>query len=324
LIRSALNVGLDRSTGLRTFSSITVRPFSRGCAADRAVELRSCEKMGSADQSPHPPSRGCAADRAVELRSCESIGCADQGPHPPSRGYAARRAVRHSLTGPQPPTLPRLRRRPKHSRGSKQTKSRYVIAPFLFSQPVLHQLSQAAARLSLPDLIAPCTRSTAPIARTPVRVVALAFLIGSSLILAACANTQFPESSHRVSNANPTQHSGSASNTDLKGQLDEIKGFARIGNKLMVRGWAADPSKSAPIESLDIVLDDLEVFPASTGDERPDVAKVFGRPDWLLSGWSAEIVLGKILPGEHRIEAVAHGSSGSRVLDGSRYIEVLP
>jgi hypothetical protein len=158
----------------------------------------------------------------------------------------------------------------------------------------------------------------------PDRVIALGLVLGSLLISAACSGAKFPENDYRVNNPSLVRNGGPASNDDLKGQLDEIKGYAMIGNKLIVRGWAADPAKSAPIESLDVVLDDLEPFPASTGDERPDVAKVFGRPDWLLSGWSAEIVLEKILPGEHRLEAVAHGSGRSRVLDGARYIEVLP
>jgi len=109
----------------------------------------------------------------------------------------------------------------------------------------------------------------------------------------------------------------------IKGSLDSIKGRTEVGQVITVRGWAADQSRGAPVDVVEVIIDDLEVITALTGDPRTDVVTAFNNPGWLNSGWSASVSLDHLLPGQHRIEAKAYSLGREMVLDGTRYIEVV-
>jgi len=111
---------------------------------------------------------------------------------------------------------------------------------------------------------------------------------------------------------------------EVHGWVDRVEGKPRIGGKVNVVGWAATEQPGRRIEEVEILLDGIEIGAAVEGVDRPDVADGFGKPAWNKSGWEAEVVLDKILPGEHRIEAVARDSGGARYpLNGARLITVL-
>ena len=89
-------------------------------------------------------------------------------------------------------------------------------------------------------------------------------------------------------------------------------------------GWAGAERSETRIEGVEILLDGMEIAEAAEGVERSDVADRFGKPEWSKSGWEAVIEMDEILPGEHRIEAVARDSRGAKyALLGGRSIVVL-
>jgi hypothetical protein len=97
-----------------------------------------------------------------------------------------------------------------------------------------------------------------------------------------------------------------------------------MGSMVNVVGWAASRGPECRIEKIEVLLDGMEMAEAAKGVERSDVADRYGDPSWSKSGWEAEVVLDKILPGEHIIEAVARDSSGVKhALRGARPITVL-
>jgi hypothetical protein len=110
----------------------------------------------------------------------------------------------------------------------------------------------------------------------------------------------------------------------VRGWLDRVEGKARIGGTVEVIGWAGAERPENRIQDVEILLDGMEIAETAEGIERSDVADRFGKPDWSNSGWEVEIALDEILPGEHKIEAVARDSSGARyALLGGRSIVVL-
>ena len=71
-------------------------------------------------------------------------------------------------------------------------------------------------------------------------------------------------------------------------------------------------------------MDGMEIAETAEGVDRSDVADRYGIPAWNKSGWEAEVLLDKILPGEHIIAAVARDCSGVKHdLRGARPITVL-
>lgn len=111
---------------------------------------------------------------------------------------------------------------------------------------------------------------------------------------------------------------------DVRGWLDRVEGKPRIGSAVNVVGWAAAERPGCRIETIEILMDGIEIGEAVRGVERSDVANSYGKPDWNKSGWEAEVQLDKILPGEHKIEAVVLDSSQARhMLSGARSITVL-
>jgi hypothetical protein len=111
---------------------------------------------------------------------------------------------------------------------------------------------------------------------------------------------------------------------EVRGWLDRVEGKARIGGTVEVIGWAAAERPETRIEGIEILLDGVEIAEAAEGIERADVADSFGKPEWSRSGWEAQVAMDEILPGEHKIEAVARDSRGMKYpLSGGRSIMVL-
>jgi hypothetical protein len=161
------------------------------------------------------------------------------------------------------------------------------------------------------------------------RAVIIALALGSCIALSAWSAPRFPEDEHIVSGtrvqpppAQPEQP-GNEGKGGIRGRLDDIKGRTNVGATIAIRGWAADEAKPAPVDKVELVIDDLEVVPGITGDARPDVVNAFNNPNWLDCGWTAEVTLDHILPGEHRIEAVAYSCGTRKALNGAQYIEVI-
>src|SRR5262249_41161988 len=119
-------------------------------------------------------------------------------------------------------------------------------------------------------------------------------------------------------------NAGGTSPSEVRGWLDRVEGKPRVGSKVSVVGWAAAEQPETRIEVIEILLDGMEIAETVEGVERLDVADSFGKPDWSKSGWETEVLLDKILPGQHRIEAVARDRRGTRnSLRGARSITVV-
>jgi hypothetical protein len=161
------------------------------------------------------------------------------------------------------------------------------------------------------------------------RAVIIALALGSCIVWSAWSAPRFPEDEHIVSGTRvqppPTQSEqpGNDGKAVIRGRLDDIKGRTNIGATIAIRGWATDDAKPAPVDKVEVVIDDLEVVRGVTGDARPDVVNAFNNPAWLDCGWTADVTLEYVLPGEHRIEAVAYSSGTRKVLGGVQYIEVI-
>ena len=111
---------------------------------------------------------------------------------------------------------------------------------------------------------------------------------------------------------------------EVRGWLDRVEGKARLGGTVQVVGWVGAERPETKIEGIEILLDGMEIAEATEGIERSDVADIFGKPEWNKAGWEAEVAMEEILPGEHKIEAVARDSSGAKyALRGGRLIVVL-
>lgn len=162
------------------------------------------------------------------------------------------------------------------------------------------------------------------VARTAAIVLILIICVMAGLRSAA----QFPEDEHILSVTKVLVPSPGVSpdnpDNQVKGRLDQIVGRPMLGATVTARGWAVDESTPRPVDRIEIVIDGLEMIPATTGDQRPDVADAFNRPEFANAGWSAQIPLDGILPGEHKVDAIAYTPSGHRtILDGTKYIEVI-
>ncbi len=145
-----------------------------------------------------------------------------------------------------------------------------------------------------------------------------AILLVSCLISAGC----FRRAAHSAEPANTAADDGAGN--DVRGWLDRVEGKPRIGSNVNVVGWAATERAEYRIEKIEILLDGMEVGETIEGVERSDVADSYGKPSWNKSGWEAQVLLDKILPGEHKIEAVAVDSKGAQhALSGARSITVL-
>ncbi len=104
----------------------------------------------------------------------------------------------------------------------------------------------------------------------------------------------------------------------------DVQGGATVtqGGTLYVRGWAADTSSGAPVQSVTVFVDGNSVGTATLGGSRPDVASAYSRSDYTNSGWTFQMSAGTLSVGQHTVTAIAAGSSGTAMLVGSRTINV--
>jgi hypothetical protein len=108
------------------------------------------------------------------------------------------------------------------------------------------------------------------------------------------------------------------------GWMDQMYGTPKVGGSISVRGWAADPDDGAPVQKIEVTIDDRVVALANPINlARPDVVSNMHRDDYLNSGWGAEVRLTGVFPGKHRLAAVAYDSQGTKAeLAGAKEIDV--
>jgi hypothetical protein len=97
-------------------------------------------------------------------------------------------------------------------------------------------------------------------------------------------------------------------------------GVERSESIIFAAGWAASPGEGAPVQKIEITLDDQVVARADVLNvARPDVVAAEHRADWYGSGWFAEVRLTGVSSGTHKIAAVVYDSAGAKtVLDSPR------
>jgi hypothetical protein len=100
-------------------------------------------------------------------------------------------------------------------------------------------------------------------------------------------------------------------NPPVLGGIDGVSGDARTGGKIIVVGWAVDALYGAPAARVEVVMNDKWTFSAVTGDARPDVASALNRNDARLSGWTSEIALGTLPPGEYTLGLLVFDVNGA-------------
>jgi len=109
------------------------------------------------------------------------------------------------------------------------------------------------------------------------------------------------------------------------GWIDVIDGQPKVGGTIQVRGWAADPDDGAPVQKIEVTIDDRVVALANPLNlPRPDVVAATHKDNWLNAGWGAEVRMTGVFPGKHKLAAVAYDSQGAKAeLHGGKDIEVL-
>lgn len=57
---------------------------------------------------------------------------------------------------------------------------------------------------------------------------------------------------------------------------------------------------------IDVVLDNVQFVTAILGDARPDVSQALKRADLVFAGWTADLNLASIVPGEHTVTLLVY------------------
>jgi hypothetical protein len=108
--------------------------------------------------------------------------------------------------------------------------------------------------------------------------------------------------------ANPTK----SEQPKQEGVVDEIQ---VTGQLLEVRGWAGAADPQNPVVAIRIIFDGNEIYKGSfETQQRPDVARAKGNPEWLQSGWSIKAPLqAPLSEGKKKITAFALLKNGDHI-----------
>lgn len=101
-----------------------------------------------------------------------------------------------------------------------------------------------------------------------------------------------------------------ARTTTIRGNVDAANRLPSNRNLLDVAGWAADDRLGAPVQRVEILLNNRIAGVAQLGGPRKDVVQALKRNDFLRSGWAARIDLGRYPAGSYRLTARAFNSRG--------------
>lgn len=80
--------------------------------------------------------------------------------------------------------------------------------------------------------------------------------------------------------------------------------------ELAVSGWVASADPRVYVERLNILLDGEPTTNIATLYPRPDIASLYDRADFFLSGWRTSVDVHKLSVGKHILQAQACGSNG--------------
>ncbi len=155
--------------------------------------------------------------------------------------------------------------------------------------------------------------ATVKMKRTPY--LALAGVIVGSLILSACGSATDPitgtPAAAPLTLVAPTQAATLLPfatrppfvlpDPPVLGGIDGVTGELKTGGKITVVGWAVDVTFGAPAARVEVIMNNKWTFSTKTGEPRPDITAALQRKDVNLAGWSAEIALGTLPPGEHTL-----------------------
>lgn len=102
-----------------------------------------------------------------------------------------------------------------------------------------------------------------------------------------------------------------APTSKIYGRLDSVT--VDPHGESQASGWAFDWANGAPLAEVSLLVNDL-VYPARRGEERPDVAAMFGRDDVRSAGWSASGDSASLPRGELDVLVNGVSSSGVRMI----------
>src|SRR5207253_1459996 len=84
----------------------------------------------------------------------------------------------------------------------------------------------------------------------------------------------------------------------------------KIGDSVIVRGWASDVDDGAPVKRVAVLVDSVSFGDAQLGLPRPDIAAARGDQRFANSGWTFALDTSRLAAGSHTVEAVAYDSKG--------------
>jgi hypothetical protein len=179
--------------------------------------------------------------------------------------------------------------------------------------------------LRIPGRITNCIRdqeeNTMCASEIPKQVLLGSALVGLLFVACSSGKQERPEGPAPAS----TPTAAKTNTAPPTGWIDVLDGEPKVGGTIHLRGWAADPDDGAPVQKIEVTIDDRVVALANPLNlPRPDVVAATHRDNWLNAGWGAEVRMTGVFPGKHKLSAVAYDSQGAKAeLHGGREIEVL-
>jgi hypothetical protein len=90
------------------------------------------------------------------------------------------------------------------------------------------------------------------------------------------------------------------------------------GQGLGLSGWALDPARQSPASAIDLVLDGVP-YRAAVRVPRGDIAQLYGRRDYLRSGFNTELPAALMTTGPHELEVRVLISANQRYVPAVRF-----
>jgi hypothetical protein len=109
----------------------------------------------------------------------------------------------------------------------------------------------------------------------------------------------------------------------LFGFNDHPKIVARSRDRISISGWAASRKEGAPVQEIRIKVDGRDVGVIRDFFDRPDVAKSYGRLDFLKSGWRGMVYLPTLSHGEYELIPHAFDARGNYAALAASHISIV-
>lgn len=111
----------------------------------------------------------------------------------------------------------------------------------------------------------------------------------------------------------------------MQGHLDTLNGDLKVGNQIVVSGWAASSVLDQPVQKVEVLINETPIQMAQLGFRRSDVAQATQYAHFINSGWVATFTLPLLEPRVYNVTAIAYDTQNNKtILSGSKTIKLAP